>query len=319
MKKERFFELLADTDDDLLLAAEQKAGKRKPPLLRFAAVAACLCVLMVTVTAIAYHSKKPAAYTYSGYEISGLDCNDGGAHADEHPTLNAQSMNYHQDSTAPKTVTVSFNGVTYIGVYRYSYMSETRMYLAHKYKTDDAYFEINAETGELCAWSAIVTQRPAATVTQERCRPVADRIAAQFINVGEYHVRERFIENGDNYFCKYTYYKEIDGLPTSDSIIVSIDGNGKPASLRILSPGSVNQATARSIDQDAARAAVEQKLTSIYSRNDSNVFHHISLSSVTVLDNGDIALMFTVENEFTNQGSLKHSAVNILVIQSINE
>lgn len=317
MNKNRFFELLANTDDDLLLAADQPNKVHRPPVwLRFTAATACLCVLLAATISIVYLTKQPVVYTYSCYEIAGTDCDDGGAHTDDHPLLNAQHMNYHQDPNAPPTASVSFNGITYTGEYRYSYVTESRMYLVHKYKSNGAYFEIEAETGNLCAWSAILPDRPSSTITTEQCRPIADQIACQFLNLEDYQVRERIIDNDDNYFCKFTYYKEIDGLPTTDSIIITIDGNGKLASVNILKLHSANLAKSQKIDRSGAQKIVEEKLDTIYANCDNEVLHSITLSNITVLDNGDIALFYSVNNTFVNQGANTGRAVKIMVVQS---
>ena len=188
------------------------------------------------------------------------------------------------------------------------------MYISHKYKANGAHFEINAESGELCAWTAINPDRPDATISAEKCRPIADSIAKDYISLNDYKVRERLITDDGNFYAKYTYYKEIDGLPTSDSMIVSIDGNGCLSSVRILNLGSADYTQTKTINQDAAMTAVNAKLDNIYTELDSTITHDIRLTNVTVLDDGNIAIFYTVE--VNNADTSSHSVINIMVIQS---
>lgn len=141
------------------------------------------------------------------------------------------------DETASKEMTVFFNGVEYTGEYYRTEEQVPYTFAIHKYKGDEADFEINAETGELVYLSFNRLLPENSTADEEYCRKVADELADDYINLKRYKVDLSVSETGAELFT-FDYYIEKGGYKTADALRISVDGEGNIKNFRKYMLGS---------------------------------------------------------------------------------
>jgi len=199
-------------------------------------------------------------YNYVALEVGSFDSSDGGQHVSEYPIWAPENLNYHQDSSAPKECTVEFNGIRYTGTYEATAVFMPNTFIQHKYIGDDAWFDINATTGELCNFMSLHKKAGKATINEADCRKIADDIADDYIDLNEYKVSSKVSVIDENMSCFFEYYREINGYKTSDYMTVSVDGNGKIMGICIYMLGAFDDMENIESYDDSAQKALRNKL-----------------------------------------------------------
>ena len=250
---------------------------------------------------------------YEALELGGYDSLDGGAHATEYMLSDVKVGVSYQDVTAPAEAVVTFQGQTYSGTYSKSSIRTLNLYVSHKYIGDDAFFEINAETGQL---SSILIMREfthQATLDESACRQIADAIADDYITLSDYQVTLSAQDYYENKLYSYMYYREVNGYKTSDQIHVILDGNGILSSFTMYMPGAFAAPQAAVYNKELADAALQTKLTAIYSGIPAQKDHEVNSVTLVRLEDGSCGFLYTVSNSFQEGDMITGSMVDILV------
>lgn len=257
--------------------------------------------------------KDDATVDYVALEIGSFDNMDGGNHISEYPIWSPEMLNYHQDQSAPKEVSIVFNGNTYVGNYQKTSVSIPNTYLSHRYKGQNVYFETNKATGELTSISFVYEPSKEATLTENDCKKIADGIADDYVVLKDYLVETSSFAIYENMVYSFTYYREINGYKTSDSLTVSIDGNGKIFSFGMNSLGAFKDIESVSYNSDKVQNAINSKLNDIYKDKSSRKEYNIDKSILVRLEDGSVALLYTINNQFEDGNETHGSQVQLLV------
>ncbi len=250
---------------------------------------------------------------YEALELGGYDSLDGGAHASEYPLWSTEMLSYHQDATAPKEAVVTFQRQTYSGSYLYSAVKQPNVFISHRYNDSNVYFELNGETGQLTYIMFARESLPQATISESACRQIADAIADDYITLSDYQVTLSAQDYYENKLYSYMYYREVNGYKTSDQIHVILDGNGILSSFTMYMPGAFAAPQAAVYNKELADAALQTKLTAIYSGIPAQKDHEVNSVTLVRLEDGSCGFLYTVSNSFQEGDMITGSMVDILV------
>lgn len=250
---------------------------------------------------------------YVALEIGNFDTFDGGKHTSDYPIWDPDMLNYHQDSSAPDEVTIVFNGNTYTGNYDSTSVTLPNTYPAHRYEGQKVYFEINKITGELTNISFVYEPSKKATLTEADCRVIADGIADDYLVLNDYCVKTSSTDIYSNKIYRYTYYREIKGYKTSDSMTVSIDGNGNVFAFSVNSLGAFKDVESVSINSEKVQNAIDSKLNDIYKDKPSRKGYDIDNIILLKLEDGTVAFLYTINNRFEDGSNVFESQVQLLI------
>ncbi len=274
-----------------------------------------ICVLLTSLFGCSTQTKNNNQ-EFEVLEIGSFDDLDGGKHISEYSVWAPNKLNYHQDSTAPKEGTVVFNGITYSGQYQRSSTSIPNTYISHRYKGANVFFELNGSTGELSYISFIYEPSEKSTLSETECRNVADQIAKQFIKLSEYKV-ETFAQSiYENSIFSFTYYREVNGYKTSDSLTVAVDGNGNVSSFGVNMLGAFENATCNLPDKKQATEMLETKMNDIYAKSITRKDYDIRDVVLVKLKDGRDAFLYTISNNFERENEQYSSQIQLLITVS---
>lgn len=273
------------------------------------------CVLLVSLFGCSTQTKNNNQ-EFEVLEIGSFDDLDGGKHISEYSTWAPNELNYHQDSTAPKESTVVFNGISYSGQYQRSATSIPNTYVSHRYKGANVFFEINGSTGELSYISFIYEPSEKSTLSETECRNIADQIIKQFIKLDEYKV-DTFVQSiYENSIFSFTYYREVNGYKTSDSLTIAIDGNGNVSSFGVNMLGAFENATCISLDEKQVAEMLETKMNDIYAKSITRKDYDIREVVLVKLKDGRDAFLYTISNNFERENEQYSSQIQLLITAS---
>ncbi len=273
------------------------------------------CVLLVSLFGCSNQTKN-SNQEFEVLEIGSFDDLDGGKHVSEYSPWAPKELNYHQDSTAPKESAIVFNGVTYSGQYQCSATFIPNTYVSHRYKGANAFFEINGSTGELSYIIFIYEPSEKSTLSETECRNVADQIAKQFIKFDEYKV-DTFVQSiHENSLFSFTYYREVNGYKTSDSLTIAIDGNGNVSSFGVNMLGAFENATCISLDEKQVAEMLETKMNDIYAQSTTRKDYDVGKVVLVKLKDGRDAFLYTVTNYFGTENEQYSSQIRLLITAS---
>ncbi|MBE6671580.1 MAG: hypothetical protein E7593_05195 [Ruminococcaceae bacterium] len=212
----------------------------------------------------------------------------------EFPLWDSSKTRDHQDKSAPKEATVTFNGKTYSGEYDCSIINVPNLYTSHKYKGDNFYFEINGKTGELSSIYFLDASFGGNAISKEKCKEIADLIADDYIDLSEYKVEE--YKYGSAY--SFDYFREVNGYKTVDRLTVGVEENGNVAVFGKYTLGSFENVDTIKIDEEKAKKVIEAKLKSIY--KDKIDLDDYSVDNFILLkhDHDNIALLYTISFKY---------------------
>ena len=273
----------------------------KRALRVFGASLAVLILLFAVTGCVQRRVPKEVELEYTAFEAVLYDCMDGGNHSLEFSPWATEKVNSHQDTTAPLEVAVTFNGVKYVGTYVKSRTRTPNFYKVHRYKsTNEAghtiYFEINAETGALTTFQFFSTESVRAKLDEEKGRTVADAIADDYLNLADYQAFASKSE--DNEYCRYTYYREINGIKLADQLEIVLDGNGEVTFFGTTSLGSFRGIDTVAFDEAKAKLAIEEKLDVIYADDARTRQYEITDKILIRMTDGNFAILYTIDNRF---------------------
>lgn len=250
---------------------------------------------------------------YVALEVGGFDASDGGIHSSEYPLWSENQVNSHIDDTAPEETTVSFNGEIHSGTYLRSVTRAPNLYKSHRYKSQNVYFEINANTNELVSYMRACEPQKEATLEEAECKQIADSIAEGYIDLNRYETEITVKPIYNNYIYIFEYYREINEIPTNDRLIISIDGNGNISSFDTSMLHSFDNVNSVKLDKDKMMSAIESKIGDIYQTSKNRKGYEIDSIRLVKLEDDATAFFCIINNEFFDENIQYNSMVSILV------
>ncbi|MBE6551203.1 MAG: hypothetical protein E7665_03610 [Ruminococcaceae bacterium] len=279
--------------------------------MRFMSLIIVVVLLLTSVLGCGMSSGQEADYI--ALEIGTFDADDGGLHTSEFAIWDENQTNYHQDAKAAENVSVTFNGKSYSGDYQRSATKVPNLYVSHRYKGDKVFFEVNGTTGELTSITFVYEPSESSSLSQEQCRTIADSIVDDYIEIDEYCTTVISQPIYSNCLYTFTYYREISGYKSADSLTISIDGNGNVSSFGKSMLGSFDEIEAVSVDSKKAADTIDAKLESIYKSNSKRKSHSVDNVLLIKLEDGTCAFLYTVDNQFEDAEVIYGSRVQILL------
>ncbi len=270
-----------------------------------------ICVFLLTSIIGCGISNQEADYV--ALEIGTFDADDGGTHTSEFEIWDQSKTNYHQDEKAAENASVTFNGITYSGIYQCSATKVPNLYVSHRYKGDKVFFEVNGTTGELTLISFVYEPSELASLSQEQCMTIANSIVDDYIDLNEYRIEVSSQPIYSNTLYAFTYYREISGYKTADNLTIAIDGNGNVSSFGKKMLGSFDEIETVSVNSTKATATIEAKLESIYKGNSKRKGYSVDNVVLIKLNDGTCAFLYTVDNRFEDTEVSYGSRVQILM------
>lgn len=225
------------------------------------------------------------------------------ANAGPYEAFEVEWLNRYQDPAAPKSATVTFNGVTYTGTYQETKDLLPKHYIEHTYRGDGYKFAINSDTGEVCEFGTFGHSKDTSTVDKSYCRQLADSIVDDYFELNEYLVKEECFENGENYIMTYTYYKNFNGYQSADRFWIRINGNGEVVYFTRYGAGSFSDVKSVSVNKRKVKEAIKKELETIYAGTTVPVENFQASDGLLVrLEDGSCAVFYEVGG--INQGIL---------------
>lgn len=277
-------------------------------------IAVCmLLAIMIAICGCQVESEPVAEFSYTALEVGCYDEMDDGAHASEYAAWAPERLNSHRDDSAARECTVTFNGVTYSGSYLRSSVDIPNTFLTHRYDADGVYFEVNAQTGELCYIIFAYEPDEVSTLDETQCRQIADAIAGNYIVLSDYKTEVMTQSVYSNVIYGFTYYREIDGYRTSDSVTVAIDGNGKVSFFSMNMLGAFENVQTVAFDSEKGEGAVLSKMETVYAEVSAEKEYQIENVILVKLDDGGYGFLYTVDVRLAEGDETTGSLVQLLV------
>lgn len=272
-------------------------------------------ILLVVFSLILILCSCESNSSIKALEIGGVaDSADGGNHKSEYVPWSAENLNVYSDNKVIKTATITFNGNTYNCVYDYTVMKIYSKSAVHKYKTSDAWFELNSESGEIMSYTNLGLGNGA--LKQNECKDISDNIADDYVDISACDVT--ITEKDDRY--TFNYKISIAGVETSEYVRISVGKNGelKYFSKNMLGVFSESETTINKrileLVSEQAIGVLEEKINSIYINFDSYV---IKSKIATELEDGSVAVVYTVDVNFseeTSNDTIDHTSCRTAII-----
>ncbi|MBR2914922.1 MAG: hypothetical protein IKC06_03865 [Clostridia bacterium] len=272
-------------------------------------------ILLVVFSLILILCSCESNSSIKALEIGGVaDSADGGNHKSEYVPWSAENLNVYSDNKVIKTATITFNGNTYNCVYDYTVMKIYSKSAVHKYKTSDAWFELNSESGEIMSYTNLNLGN--GTLKQNECKDISDNIADDYVDISACDVT--ITEKDDRY--TFNYKISIAGVETSEYVRISVGKNGelKYFSKNMLGVFSESETTINKrileLVSEQAIGVLEEKINSIYINFDSYV---IKSKIATELEDGSVAVVYTVDVNFseeTSNDTIDHTSCRTAII-----
>lgn len=160
---------------------------------------------------------------------------DGGNHAYDYEYWTVNTLNSRNRPEAPRTMTVTFNGVDYTGEYSGSSVDAPNTYMADRYSTDGGSFEVHSETGRLVSISIWTDSGEAQKKkTEAECEAIAQELVSQYADLSQYTLETT--PNERNYIFEYIRY--MDGLKTNDRYYIVVSTAGEITNFSCCGGGS---------------------------------------------------------------------------------
>lgn len=268
-----------------------------------------LISVIIVVSLFGCSASPSSSIKYEALEVGGYDSLDGGAHQSEFPLWDSALRNYHQDDSAPKSASVTFNGENYYGEYNRSIVWIPTLHKTHVYTGDGFRFDINGSTGELISLQIYDSEARTLQNDQTACRSIADEIVSNYINVEDFEVT---CDAGDDYYA-FSYDKKINGIKTTDSVSITVNRDGNVTHFGYTTLHAFDDVDASDIDATRAEETALSKIESIYSGNTQRINSEIKSVVLIKMEDGTIAFYYTVKNEFRDADKQYGSLVNLLV------
>ena len=211
---------------------------------------------------------------------------------------------------APSEASVLVNGITYTGAYDFTvdYFPFPRPDVLHYYEGDGFSFAISPHDGKCYSFTLDRPKADVCTFDAIRGREIADAFADNYISVDEY-VDEYKVTEGANpsrHRHEYTYYRNIDGIRTTDQLNVALNCDGSLVGFGCWQLGAFENVKSVAIDEEKVKAAIEERCREYYT-DEKRDFTSCEIIDPELLlvktEANQCALIFTVSARFRYKNS----------------
>lgn len=229
-----------------------------------------------------------------------------------------------QDDSAPRTLTVTFNGNSYTGTYKYSVVYMPEIYQSDYYEMENGDFSVHPETGELESFD--LDDRQYGEMTAEDCLEIAEEAARQIADISEYTLT---VEPGKTLHW-YTFTRYIGDVKTAERISIGVSTAGLVRRFESTQLGAfdVNYAASATLSTSAAQsiealfseqadAVLEEKINMMYAGldeaypdSDPTLSYEVTESRLVMLPDNTLGVLQTVETDVTTtveNGYIQHN------------
>ena len=217
------------------------------------------------------------------------------------------------DYSGPSEVSVTVNGVKYVGSYK-----ESRSSLSAYYETDHVFagdgfeFYIRASDGKFTYLNIKNVESSGSLLDNSRLKQIADSIADDYISLGNCYVEK--IQNSN-----FRYYRIVQDHLTAEWVYVDLDSSGNLVGIVLSDPGAFDNVKKLEINEQKADKAVEEKVNKISEPKTSNGWkmnYNIRERILTRTANDQCALQYDIDIEYKSTNGLGHGGeiVTLLVI-----
>lgn len=255
---------------------------------------------------------------------SGSDSTIATSQAAEYELWPSEKLNAFQDSAAPQTKTVVFDGISYTGTYQKSLVSPPDTYQADYYEFEKGHFAVNATNGKVVDFLLHIIEEGDKTLAE--CQEIACNFASQFADISDFsiEVRESSVTNA------FIFTRSNGNVNTAERIIVGVSPAGRIKSFSSTMLGvfdELNSVSSANMENsitllcsEQAETILDTKLQSLYAnvdKTDATVSYEIEDQWLLPLPDGTLGKLYTVNvslSRRTDEGiSLSGSLLQILV------
>ncbi len=229
-----------------------------------------------------------------------------------HPYWNEGNVYSFQDPSAPKEISVTFNGETYTGKYVDSVVETPKNYIQHNYSGDIARFSINSKTGELVDYMLKRFKPGVFTATADDFKQTAENIASKYIKTEDFKLEIESVDDNGNSYHKFKYYKEVNGIITSEYFKIGFYSTGELYFVETSLTGLFDNMSFE-LDYDKAEKVLEERLHSLYDASREITDWEIKTKRVVGFDKNMYGIFYSVYVDYKVGGGTNGELVCILV------
>ena len=202
---------------------------------------------------------KETYATYTAFDVTNGDSVDGNF-INLQSTAGVAVFPYViEEDTAPRELTVEFEGNSYTGQYQHTQAVAGYVCVARIYKNGNVQFSVDRETGALLNFEKRAINAAPRSVTEDQARQAADRFVAGMIDAAGYTVTT--VSVAPAYLI--TYVRIVSGFETTDRVQVQVAGDGSILGYSALAPRCFDNVSAVTVDTEKINNTIESALNDI--------------------------------------------------------
>ncbi|MBQ6851798.1 MAG: hypothetical protein IJO04_02050 [Oscillospiraceae bacterium] len=217
------------------------------------------------------------------------------------------------DYTGPSEVSVTVNGVQYVGSYKKSDPSLPFYYdTDHVFVGSDFEFHIRESDGKFTYLHVENPESSGSPLDESRLRQIADSVADDYVSL-----RKCTVEKEGK--CNYRYYRVVQGYVTEEWVLIQLNSNGNVVGVILSDPDAFDNVKNVEIDEEKANKSVEEKVNEICKSIVPDGWksrYNIRSRSLIKTANNQCALQYDVNIDYESANGLGRGGrlVSLLVI-----
>ena len=141
----------------------------------------------------------------------------------------------YNDPDAPKTMTIEFEGETYIGTYEDTVYDVYRTKQHHNYVFTNGGFDVDVNDGSFLGINFENKADENPPISIEERKIIAEDIAKKYIDVSKYVLE---IDENYEFFTKYVYARYFNGYKTNEELLIVLRKSGEIMRVNLCDIGS---------------------------------------------------------------------------------
>lgn len=240
------------------------------------------------------------------------------------PDIDNWVMSKHVDETVNPDIIVSAFGMNMNGVYSHSTKAAGNSNkTAHYTQNNGNSFLVDSKTGRLIGYNWRNDDRQYdKKLPNDQLERIARDMLGTIVDTNAYESTIEWLDDWDMYHIQFV--KKMDGILTTDKADLYLLPDGTPSMYLASSLGLISTDISLSVDYDAAEKSVRQELDSLYQDiRDTGKYDDIRFviddETITVLDDGSYAIIYSVDVYFVNNYDETHATEHGNAIGSFEE
>lgn len=322
MNAEFFLEAMNEIDDKYIEEARCYKMKKRFPVKRTIAAAACVALIIGTIPLVKYIQNNVAPTQPQIIQLgenskftvlekenlsAGVSTDIDAEHKVEIELLN---KSFVDDAKADDSMIFGFNGRRFAGAYVKSRLGAYYNSDVDMYRWERTQFFINRETGKCTYFSQGLPKTDnGEELTRDECFEI---VREHFNSYGYIDDPENYTFTEEHYFGNkqmgywFMFTRVIDGVKTCDDIKIFISSYGEIYAYHALMLGTMKNVDISNLNFAELESAVEKKLKTIYSKY-SNMTYNPDNIVLTRLADGSFAFEYDANVAVVNTDGVKYS------------